>query len=121
MKKIAPYLVLVFLLSACFKKEKQANFAVIPDKYLIPIMVDVHLAEAMIRTNNIPPQYKNDTVFFDSIFKKHGYTRAILDSTLSFYIKEDPKKFEIITEKLVEELNKIDSKALDTTKTVTVK
>ncbi len=45
----------------------------------------------------------------DSILKYHGYTRAIFDSSVSFYASE-PEKFDIMYDKVITELSRLQAK-----------
>ena len=101
-----------FILLACLlcmfscKIREKKEVPLIPEKKLVSLLVDFHLATAISYTD----LYRKKTKTFgvvslkDSVIKHHGYTKAIFDSTISFY-SGSPAKFEKMYDKVIDELN----------------
>jgi len=101
-----------FILFACLlcivscKSVGKKDVPIIPEKKLISLLVDFHLAQAITYTDI----YRKKTINIreislkDSIIKNHGYTKAIFDSTISFY-SASPVIFEKLYDKVIDQLN----------------
>ncbi len=61
---------------------------VLPESKMVPILVDIHLAEA--RANVMNPHLDSARLYFavykDSIFKKNNVTKIEFDSSYSYYM-----------------------------------
>jgi len=62
--------------------------AILPEKKMQDVMVDIYLAEALIETNRqVYPDSLRKAALFQSVFRKHNITEAVYDSSLVWYGK----------------------------------
>jgi hypothetical protein len=90
--------VFCFVLHACIDSKKKY---VIPEKELVDVLVDLHLADGMTEYTNVAgftDYYLDSASLYTAIFNKHGVTRAEFDSTLSYYSTRT-ERFQKIYEK----------------------
>jgi len=105
----------LFLLFSCSSKDEILN---VPKKLIQPdemvtILVDFHLVEASISQAQDRHDDVNQLTNFrySSILEKHKITRAKFDESIDFY-SGHMKTMHIIYEKVVEELNKTQSRII---------
>jgi len=121
MKNILFLLILIAILS-CNKKDKQSEH-IIPEQDFISILVDFHLLESMSNTSVFKQTHSYDSLqYIDSAANIHGYTKAQIDSTISYY-SHDLEKFEKIYGDVINRLSKIegDNQKKPTTDTTILK
>ncbi|MEA3443757.1 MAG: DUF4296 domain-containing protein [Bacteroidota bacterium] len=97
---------IIILLSSCNDKEKEATIplGLIPRDSLLPLLIDIHLADAYMSQNRVPKGVKNRNTFYAGITKKYGYNRAVFDSTIRF-LSTKPKLYQKIYEDVISELS----------------
>ena len=84
----------LIIFSCSGKKEKTERIKLIPEKDLVPILIDVHMANGLLTLANVRSRYAS----FDSIatyitvIEKHGYTKNDMDKTMKYYFYEKPQK-----------------------------
>ena len=101
------YIVLViFVLLICCKPKKN-EVAIIPPERFINLLMDYHLSTAIAYSTVFNNQTKNFKEFNikDSVLKSHGYTKAVFDSTIAYYIKNS-EKYEIIYDSVLTRLSR---------------
>jgi hypothetical protein len=99
-KTAACVLLLMLLFAGCHSNRKNR----IPDKKFILILVDLHLANAIVtekRILNLDYQLDSASIY-GSVFKKHNITPALFDSTMNYYSAR-PREFQ----KLYNQVNAI--------------
>ena len=98
---------LVFLVSCHFKNKNTKNL-VIPEDKFENLLVDYHLAEGVSYSEYYRLKAKNhkNMNLTDSVLKSYGYSRAVFDSTVSFY-SDNPEKFDAIYDKVIAKLSKM--------------
>jgi len=105
------FILILFIFISCgkFSFRKKSSF-IIPKDKLIPILVDLHLSDAVLNSPNIKSLYNKQyaEVYYDQVFELHGYTRAQFDTTIKFYSVK-PSKLENIYDDVIEELSKLES------------
>lgn len=83
---------------------------IIPSKKLVNVLVDIHLADG-IAVENMSPVNKrallDSASLYESVFNKYGVTRAIFDSTMSFYSKH-PDDFQKVYNKVTANLKRME-------------
>jgi hypothetical protein len=73
---------------------------IIPQKKLIPLLVDIHLADGIA----VVVPYSSSTLkldsaeLYNSVFSKHHITRDMFDSTMAYYLLKPDKLKEVYTE-----------------------
>jgi hypothetical protein len=89
--KIVGIALVLILVTSCSHRSRKY---IMPEKKFISLLVDLHLAEAIgiESTHNMTSIYKIDSAsLYGSVFKKHGVTRAIFDSSLLYYSQRPEK------------------------------
>ena len=86
----------------------------IPDKVLVPLLVDLHLADGVGAAFRVLPLPENadSLALYTGIFEKHGVTRAQFDSTMTYYT-DHPKNLIKIYDKVIENLSRLESEIKD--------
>jgi hypothetical protein len=86
----------------------------IPEKVLVPLLVDLHLADGIGVTHRVLdlPENLDSTALYNSVFDKHGVTRLQFDSTMTYYTNH-PKTLDKIYEKVIENLSRLESELKD--------
>ena len=90
-------LLIAIVLFACVDKTKKT---VIPKKDLIPLLVDLHITDAIALDNSIRDMMNNpdSASVYGYVFKKHGYQRWQFDSTMKYYVNNTEKMRELYDE-----------------------
>ena len=102
---------LFFLIVSCSEHEKriQKKDTIQPEE-LVLLISDIHLADAILAMptylRRIPG--KDSLSNYQDIFDKHGSTLEQFETTLQYY-SDHPLEFELIYEKVVNNLSKLDS------------
>lgn len=101
----------VMLLSCSGKEEKPDRSGLIPEKQLIPILTEIHIADGLL----LNPRIKNWLITVDSIstyhyiIEKHGYTKELFDETMYYYFVRKPKKLIRIYDMILGKLSEMES------------
>ncbi len=100
-------LLMVVLATACTYRKFGDT---IPARKLVNVLVDVHLADGIavnsMAANNFG-QRLDSASLYQSVFDKYGVTRAMFDSTMSYYT-ENPDDFQKIYNKVTAKLKLIE-------------
>jgi hypothetical protein len=85
---------------------------IIPRKELIPVLVDIHLMDAMLSDIEYREQIiQSDTAdYYKAVIRQHGYSKAQFDSSISYY-SQDLKKFDKIYQEVLVRLSKLETEA----------
>ncbi len=96
-----------WLASSCHAGKKKW---IIPEKKLVQVLIDVHLADGIGLT--VPYSGQGQVVdsasLYDAVFRKHNINRAMFDSTLAFYTRR-PDRLQTLYGKVNNHLSKMDS------------
>ena len=112
LKKIRLVLI-VFALSAC---HSDSNNLPIPKDKLLPVLIDIHLVEAVVDNDSQAMKDSLTALYYPQIFEKHGITAKDFDSTVKF-MNERPQLTHDIYEDVMKEIQKITKPTVvDTTK-----
>src|SRR4030042_7101342 len=86
----------VIALSSCTGKRKY----IIPEKKLIPVLVDIHLADgiAMVVPYSSSALKLDSAELYEAVFSKHRVTRVMFDSTMVYYLRKPDKLKDIYSE-----------------------
>lgn len=113
-------LLVILLLLSCDQKKMQVPENMMQPEELVPLLVELHLADGYLHNLKITQYQKRDTAFYlyPGILKKYEVSRPQLDSTILFYGKH-PDEFSKLYDKVLEELSKMEgeARAADTLKT----
>jgi hypothetical protein len=95
------------------RKSKAEHKDIIPEKDLISILADVHMADGLLTNPNINFRYSEGdslSAYID-IIEKHGYSKPQMDRTMRYYFIKKPKKLLKIYDKVLGALSEIESRA----------
>ena len=89
MRKLIFILVILFTIVSCSSSNEEITMPenLIPRDTLVEIIFDIHIADAYLANNRLPERKLNKNDFYTGIFVKHGYPRALFDSTIVFLSK----------------------------------
>jgi hypothetical protein len=94
------------------RKNKAEHKDIIPDKDLISILTDVHLADGLLSLPSINDRFSwSDTLSpYIDIIEGHGYTKPQMDRTMRYYFIKKPKKLLKIYDKVLGGISEIESR-----------
>jgi hypothetical protein len=97
---------LLLLLGACADRPKTSE-GILSENKMVQMLVDTHLTDAILFTNNGTAEEKRDKALFyyPSLLEKHGITRAQMDSSVAWYTRH-PEAFSRVYAKVIEDLQK---------------
>ncbi|MGD2035984.1 MAG: DUF4296 domain-containing protein [Bacteroidales bacterium] len=97
----------ILIVTVIFSCGRQKTDKDIPRKDLIPLLVDMHIADALAMNHAISDQFKglDSTMIYSSVLNKHGYTKDELTNTLEYYSSR-PEKLTEIYDEVFSELSK---------------
>ena len=103
----------VFAVLAC---RSDSNNLPIPKDKLLPVLIDIHMVEAVVDNDSQAMKDSLTTLYYPQIFEKYGVTAKDFDSTVK-YMNERPKLMHDIYEDVMKEIQKTTKPtAVDTTK-----
>ncbi len=107
MRQISCYFIISLILFSCANVKRKY---LIPDKVLVPLLVDLHIADGIGAAQRaLPlPEDLDSAALYNSIFEKYGVSRTQFDSTMTYYT-DHPKNFNKIYEKVIEKLSRLES------------
>lgn len=80
MRRSGIILLLILSLTGCIKRPK----GVLSDKQMAPVIADLELAEAYMQTKRSAGTSEKEALT-EYVLEKHGVSRAVFDSTMSWY------------------------------------
>jgi len=98
------------ILASCSTENKQKKeAAVIPKGKMIPLLVDIHLADAAISVNRRKQPSGKEPVkqIYVSVLNKHGFTREQFDKSIDFY-SQNIEEYVKIYDEVIIELSKLE-------------
>ncbi|MBT3301838.1 MAG: DUF4296 domain-containing protein [Bacteroidetes bacterium] len=111
MSKLNNYLLifsLLFIISCGGKKNEKIPDDVIPEKDMVGILIDIHLAEAGVSFSRLERDsfdYYLSNYYFD-IFRKHHITKDEFDFSMNFYL-DNPNILQAVYEIVNDSLNSL--------------
>ena len=108
MSKILIYTLLVMLaLSSCSGRRSKSSVAILSEQKMVELLVDTHLADAMLYVDNSRADEKRDKALFyyPSVLEKYGITKARMDSSVAWYMR-NPAAYARIYEQVIQDLEK---------------
>jgi hypothetical protein len=98
-------LLLLLIFTACQKKEIQIPDDLIAKDSMVGILLDIHLADAGIKSLPADSAAWNTSAYYNFIYKKHNITDSLFQKSLTFYTN-NPELLEQIYIKVGEEMSK---------------
>jgi hypothetical protein len=114
MLRLKFHILILILLAACSctsRKVKIDTDNLIPEKDLVAILTDFHLADGLLTL----PKYHSLFLSLDSIsayiqvIEKHGYTKEAMDKTIRYYFLNKPKQLIKINDQVLGILSEMES------------
>lgn len=100
------------LATACTGRKKKADSKnLIPEKELIALLTDVHIADGLLSLPEIRRLYydRDSILNYIDIFEKHGYSKEDMDRTMKYYFVKKPKKLIKIYDEALGRLSEMES------------
>ncbi|MBN4066105.1 DUF4296 domain-containing protein [Candidatus Amoebophilus asiaticus] len=95
------------LLISCYSREQDLAEGILTEAEIIPILMDIHIAEATILQKNLKgdsaQQYASD--YYAHIYKTHNVTEKTFQKSFDYY-SNNMDVMDKIYEQLIEELSK---------------
>lgn len=97
--------------SCTSRRDKAEHKNLIPEKDLIKILTDIHIADGLLRLPKINYLYsRSDSISpYIEIIESHGYTKDIMDKTIRYYFIRRPKKLIRMYDKVLGNLSEIEA------------
>jgi hypothetical protein len=94
------------------RKNKPDKRNLIPEKELVPILVDIHIANGLFTLQKINFWYSSlDSITsYYQIIEKHGYTKEIMDKTMKYYFLNNPRRLNKIYDQALVILSEMESR-----------
>jgi len=107
MKKILIFRLFLFLLvlTSCGNGLPRSKEGILSEKQMVEMLLDTHLADALLFVENSPSNVKSDKglFYYPSILEKYGITKAQMDSSVVWYMR-NPAAYARIYQKVVKDL-----------------
>jgi hypothetical protein len=111
---ILPVLIIFSILafSCAGRKSKAIRKDLIPEKELVSILTDLHLADGLLALPDINYLYqRGDTLTnYIHIIEKYGFTKDQMDRTMRFYFIKRPKSLIKIYDKVLGRISEMESR-----------
>ena len=105
MRKLLLFSLTIVLLSACNRKNVKIPTSIISKDSMMNILMDLHIAEAGVKTMSADSIALNTKSFYEFTFKKYSVTETRFRESLFFYT-EHPELLEEIYVKMTEEMSR---------------
>jgi hypothetical protein len=95
------------MLFSCSGERSKSRAGILSEKKMAELLVDTHLVDAILYTENSRPDEKREKALFyyPSVLEKHGITRAVMDSSVAFYMR-NPAAYARIYQQVIRDLEK---------------
>jgi hypothetical protein len=99
---------ILILFTACHSKKKEISYQIIPEDKFVKLLIEYHLAGGIANSNLFRSEFKgtNKVTLSDSVLKNLGCSKAIFDSSVSYYASE-PEKYDAVYDKVITELSRM--------------
>lgn len=94
------------------RKNKLDKKNLIPEKELVSILTDIHIADGLLILPNInywTSSLDSITTYYQ-VIEKHGYTKEAMDKTMKYYFIKNPKRLNKIYDQVLGILSEIESR-----------
>lgn len=96
------------------RKSRAEHRHIIPEKDLISILTEIHIADGVLSIPRISNLYvtADSMAAYINVIERHGYTKETMDRTMWFYFSRKPKELIRIYDKVLGALSAMESKLL---------
>jgi hypothetical protein len=94
------------------RKQKLDNKNLIPEKDLVSLLTDIHIADGLLslpKINFLASSLDSISSYYQ-VIEKHGYTKEILDKTMNYYFLNNPKRLNKIYDQVLGILSEMESR-----------
>ncbi|MCX6225733.1 MAG: DUF4296 domain-containing protein [Bacteroidia bacterium] len=104
---IYPILIILLVLNSCGEGRSKSKKGILSEEKMVELLVDTHLADAMLLVDNSRLDEKRNKAlfYFPSVLEKHGITKAQMDSSVAWYMR-NPAGYARIYEQVIKNLEK---------------
>jgi hypothetical protein len=104
---ILPILLISLLLVSCGKSSSRNRDGILSEEKMTELLVETHIADAILLSDNSSADQKRDKglFYYPSVLEKFGITKAQMDSSVSFYMR-NPEAYARIYEQVIKSLEK---------------
>ncbi|HNW56262.1 MAG TPA: DUF4296 domain-containing protein [Bacteroidales bacterium] len=108
------FLILITLLitaaSCSSRKSKLDRNGLIPEKELVSVLTDIHIADGLLTIPKITSWYTSldSTSTYVKVIESHGYTKEAMDKTMKYYFVKNPKKLITIYDRVLATLSEME-------------
>jgi hypothetical protein len=109
--EITGLILISLLIGSCnTNKIKVDNRNLIPEKELVPLIVDIYLADGLLSNQKIKLQFSSlDSIAaYYQIIEKHGFTKEMMDKTMQYYFVKDARSLNKIYDQVLGILSKME-------------
>ncbi len=101
------FILLIAVAFSCGRREELPPYVVDREK-MIEVMADMQLVEAALsaKQSAVPDIWKIAPLYYDSLFAKHQVSRAVIDSSIAYYMRR-PEMMQKIYADLIIALSKL--------------
>jgi hypothetical protein len=113
MKRGAFLLLIPLLITAAScsgRKDKLDRHGLIPEKEMVSILTEVHLADGLLSVPKVTEWFASldSTTTYRKIIEKHGYSKESMDKTMRYYFVNNPKKLIAIYDRVLGTLSEME-------------
>lgn len=104
---IIPGLLILMLSTSCSGEKAKARDGIVTEKKMAELLIDTHLADAILFIDNSRADDKRDKALFyyPSVLEKHGITKVQMDSSVAWYMR-NPEAYARVYDQVVKELER---------------
>lgn len=106
LKTLVFFVSIVILLGCDSRVVKIPEYAIEADS-LVPILVDIHMADAYLALKRVPDRDLLKSEFYAGVLKKHGVDKQKFDTTIRFFIA-NPDLYAVIYENVIAEFSRLE-------------
>jgi hypothetical protein len=112
MRRLLPVFLLTVFMTSCSKPKTVIPAGVLTEKEMIPLLVDIHIAQAAVSVENVNDslKYTMDEML-PYILSIHHVERAAYDSSIGYYTRH-PELMQQMYEEVINELSKEEGEVL---------
>lgn len=107
-------IVFPLLIASCTdRKYKLDKENLIPEKDLLAILTDIHIADGLLSIPSINYRFSSlDSIrTYYQVIEKHGYTKEAMDKTMKYYFVNNPKELNKIYDRILVVLGEMQARA----------
>ena len=104
---IYPLILMFLMLNSCGESRSKSKAGILSEKKMVALLLDTHISDALLYAENSRSDEKHDKALFyyPSVLEKHGITKARMDSSVFWYMR-NPDAYARIYQEVIKELEK---------------